>query len=175
MDRQTGRGAAHQQLLEEIFEKYRAVLYRIAFTHVKGHADAEDMVQEVFVRMLRSRPILKTEEHEKAWLIRTLINLCKDHEKAAWNRNRLPFSEVPEADREQFHLPYGEEDETLWEVLALQAKYRNPLYLFYYEDYSIKEIAEILGEQENTVKTHLRRGREELRDRLLSQKKDVKM
>ena len=152
--------------MEEIFERYKGLLYRIAFTHMKDHADAEDMVQEVFLHMMKSRPILKTKEHERAWLIRALLNLCKDHEKQAWNRKRIPLQEVPEQEKAFFHIPYVEEDETLWEVFTLPEKYRNPIYLFYYEDYSIREIAEVLGEQENTVKTHLKRGREELKKRL---------
>ena len=159
-----------RQSLEEIFEHYRAALYRIAFTHVKNHADAEDMVQEVFVRLLRSNPILKTPEHEKAWLIRTAINLCKDHEKQAWNSRRAVLGDVPPRERDSFQVPYIDEDETLWQVLALPEKYRNPLYLFYYEDYAVSEIAAVLGEQENTVKTRLRRGREALRQRISEQK-----
>ncbi|MBO5291958.1 MAG: sigma-70 family RNA polymerase sigma factor [Lachnospiraceae bacterium] len=164
--RQTMQQREKEYLLEEIFEQYRAVLYRIAFTHMKDHADAEDMVQEVFIRMMRNCPILKTEEHRKAWMIRTLLNLCKDHEKQAWNRKRIPLTEIPETEKAYFHIPVVGEDETLWRVLSLPEKYRDPLYLFYYEDYSIREISEILGEQENTVKTHLRRGREELRQKI---------
>ena len=76
------------------------------------------------------------------------------------------MQEVPEQEKAFFHIPYVGEDETLWEVFTLPEKYRNPIYLFYYEDYSIREIAEVLGEQENTVKTHLKRGREELKKRL---------
>ena len=158
--------------LETIFEKYRTLLYRIAFTHVKSHADAEDMVQEVFVRLMKNRPILKNSEHEKAWFIRTVINLCKDNEKAAWNRKRVALEEVPIRERDYFHIPAVAEDETLWEVLALPGVYRDPIYLFYYEDYSVKEFAAVLGEQENTVKTQMRRGREELRRRLSADRKE---
>ena len=65
-----------------------------------------------------------------------------------------------------FHLPYVQEDETLWQVMELPAAYRNPLYLFYYEDYSIREIAKIMGLEEGTVKTRLRRGRQMLKEKL---------
>lgn len=149
--------------LENYFREYYALCYRVAFTQVKAHADAEDMVQEVFVKLLRYHPDFVSKEHEKAWIIRTTMNLCKDWNKSKWNNVTVGIEKVPEAERPYFRVPFVEEDEILWAVLELPEKYKNCLYLFYYEDYSIREIAELLEKPENTIKTNLRRGREVLK------------
>ena len=126
-----------EQKWSYLVEEYRAMLYRIAFSNIKNRADAEDAVQEAFLRYMRDEKPIQNKEHEKAWLIRTTIHIF---------------------------LPYQvRDDQTLEAVLQLPVHYRNPIYLFYYEDYSIREIAEILNEKEGTVKTRLRRGREEVK------------
>ena len=141
-------------------------MYRVAFMQMKRHADAEDVAQEVFVRLLKYKPQFESKEHEKAWFIKTTVNLCRDILKSKWNSTTVSIEKIPEQEKSYFHLPYMKEDETLWEVFALPEKYRDCLYFFYYEDYSIKEIAQILGMPENTVKTNLKRGREALKKRL---------
>lgn len=152
--------------LEGYFQKYYSVCYRVAFTMVKNHADAEDIVQEVLMRLLLYCPEFENEEHEKAWMIRTAINLCKDLLKSKWHKATVGMESVSKTERAHFHIPDLKQDDTLWCVLELPERYRNCLYLFYYEDYSIREIAEILEEPENTVKTNLRRGREALKQKL---------
>ncbi len=152
---------------EAPFEKYKDILYRIAFSNMKSKADAEDVVQEAFCRYLKAEPAFENENHEKAWFIRVVINICYDIQKSAWFSRTVAFDEVPESEMEHFKLPFVEEDETLWHVMALPTAYRNPLYLFYYEDYSIKEIAQIMELGEGTVKTRLRRGREMVKERIL--------
>ena len=109
-------------------------------------------------------------EHEKAWIIRITMNQCKDLLKSKWKKTSVGMDSVSEAERGYYSNPYVEQDETLWAVLSLPEKYKNCLYLFYYEDYSIKEIAESLEMQENTVKTNLRRGREILKKILVQEK-----
>lgn len=147
--------------------QYRDMLYRIAFSNMKSKADAEDAVQEAFFRYLKLKPEFENDSHERAWLIRVVINICYDLQKSAWFSKTVAFDEVPEKEMEHFSLPYIEEDETLWKVMELPVRYRNSLYLFYYEDYSIKEIAQILEMEEGTVKTRLRRGRQMLKERIL--------
>lgn len=149
--------------------KYRDMLYRIAFSNMKNKADAEDAVQEAFCRYLKVRPPIQNAEHEKAWFIRVVINICRDIQKSSWFSRTVGFDEVSEKEMGNFVLPYTAEDETLWHVMELPAAYRNPLYLFYYEDYSIKEIAGILELEEGTVKTRLRRGREMIKERIQRQ------
>ena len=152
--------------LERYFKEYYSLLYRVAFTQIKSHVDTEDVVQEVFVRLLRYQPEFESEIHEKAWLIRTTVNLGKDLIKSKWHSTTVNIDSVPEEEKAYFKVPFIEEDDTLWAVLELSEKYKNCLYLFYYEDYSIKEIGKILEMPENTVKTNLRCGKKELKKML---------
>ncbi len=142
-------------------------MYRVAFMQIKGHADAEDAAQEVFVRLLKYQPHFENSDHEKAWFIRTTINICKDIVKSKWHSATVSIERIPEGEKAYFHLPYVQEDQTLWKVLELPEKYKSCLYFFYYEDYSIKEIAGILKMPENTVKTNLKRGREMLKNTIV--------
>lgn len=146
------------------------MLFRVAFAEVKSHADAEDIMQEVFIRLLQNQPEFKSTEHEKAWLIRTTLNLCRDFFKNKWRRSTTGLDAVPEQEKLYMKVPYIEQDDTLWLVLSLKERYRQPLYLFYYEDYEVKEIADILEIPVNTVKTNLKRGREELKKLLLKER-----
>lgn len=152
--------------IEEYFRKYYKVCYRVAFTLVKNHADAEDVAQDVLLRLLLYQPEFAGPEHEKAWMIRTAINLGKDLLKSKWHKTTVGMETVLEEERACLQIPHMESDDTLFVVLELPERYRNCLYLFYYEDYSIREIAGILEEPENTVKTNLRRGREALKQKL---------
>ncbi|MBO5209690.1 MAG: sigma-70 family RNA polymerase sigma factor [Lachnospiraceae bacterium] len=153
-----------RQLFETYFRAYYSLIYRIAFMQMKRHADAEDIAQEVFVRLLKHQPTFENEKHEKAWFIRTTVNICKDIIKSKWHSTTVSMDVIPEQEKSYFHLPYVKEDDTLWAVMELPEKYRDCLYFFYYEDYSIKEIAQILEMPENTVKTNLKRGREALKE-----------
>lgn len=159
-----------KEILESYFRKYHSMLFRIAFTEVKSQADAEDIMQEVFIKLLRYQPEFENAEHEKAWMIRTTLNLCKDFWKCKWNQATTGLENVPESEKVYMKVPYLEQDETLWRVLSMQENYRRVLYLFYYEDYAVKEIADILEMPVNTVKTNLRRGREELKKLLLRER-----
>ncbi len=154
------------QSLERYFQKYYRVCCRVAFTLVKNHADAEDVAQEVLLRLLVCEPEFVNEEHEKAWIIRTAINLCKDLLKSKWHKSTVRLEAAPEFERTYFQVLPAESDDTLFLTLELPERYRSCLYLFYYEDYSIREIAQILELPENTVKTNLRRGREALKRKL---------
>lgn len=145
---------------ENRFYKYKDMLYRIAFSNMKNKADAEDAVQEAFLHRMRANTVFENEEHEKAWFIRTLLHICIDIHKSAWFQKTVSIEAVPELEIKNFYIPYIEEDETLFIVMGLPVQYRMPLYLFYYEDCSIKEIAHILDMPEATVKTRLKRGRE---------------
>ena len=155
-----------QGQLEEYFRKYYQVCFRVAFMMVKNHADAEDVAQEVLLRLFLYQPEFQNAEHEKAWMVRTAINLCKDLLKSKWHTSTVGMDAVPNTGQPYFEVPFAEEDDTLQALSGLAERYRNCLYLFYYEDYSIREIAEILEEPENTVKTNLRRGREALKQKL---------
>ena len=144
---------------------YSRMLLRLAMTRLPSSADAEDVVQEVFLKLLTARPQFRDAEHEKAWLIRATLHRACDMAGPAERRN-LPL-EAAEA------VPGGELPEpspVLSAVRALPAKYSAVIHLYYYEGYSIKEISQLLRLPVPTVGTRLSRGRERLRELL---KEDV--
>ena len=159
-----------QGRLEEYFLNYYKVCYRVAFTMLKNHADAEDIAQETILRLLAYQPEFDGAEHEKAWILRTTINLCKDLLKSKWHKTTVGLKEAPQEEKAYALLWDSGDDDMLPNVLSLSERYRNSIYLFYYEDYSVREIAEILDLPENTVKTNLRRGRETLKRKLLERR-----
>ncbi len=139
-----------------LVETYSPMLLRLAAARLDSTADAEDAVQEVFLRLLTARPRFRDAEHEKAWLIRTTLHRAADARGAARNRN-VPLTDT---------LPAGppeEERGLLDAVRALPEAYGAVIHLHYYEGYSIKEIAKLLGLPAATVGTRLARGRERLR------------
>lgn len=160
MEREFARELRWNNLAAE----YQAMLYRVAFANMHNRADAEDVVQEVFLRYMKDEKPIANREHEKAWLIRTTIHICMDMLKSSWRRRTVPLTDSLQVQSREIYLPYQlKDDRALEAVLKLPVHYRNPLYLFYYEDYSIQEIAEVLHEKEGTIKTRLRRGREEVK------------
>lgn len=162
-------------------EKYEDMLFGIAYLRLANRADAEDVVQGAFYQYLRYRKLGKSfvdGDHEKAWLIRVVINACRKCRRSAWSRRRagrMPEDsaepgewgctvgvEVHRAPEEQAMLRESRE-ELLAAVMALPVKYRDVIHLFYYEDLSVKEIGRLLGRKEATVTSQLTRGRELLR------------
>lgn len=139
-------------------EKYSSMLLHLAMTRLTSSADAEDTVQEVFIRLMTKAPNFKDEEHEKAWLIRTTLNYASNLRKSSANKV-LPLDEtVPMIQPEQYDL--------LSAVRSLPDKYSAVIHLHYYEGYSLKEISKLLGLPVATVGTRLTRGREKLRQLL---------
>lgn len=147
------------EYIQSVLNKYSIMLIKIAFTYLKSTADAEDAVQEVYLSLMKRGEGFTSEEHEKAWLIRVTINKCKNHLRSAWHRLQVPLNE------DISYLP-EEDGEVLTEVLTLPEKYRTVLHLYYYDNYSIAEIAKILRRSPATVGTWLSRGRKLLKNRL---------
>lgn len=141
-------------------EKYSDMIYRICFMYLKSEADAQDISQEIFLKLLQRKDPFESDEHEKAWLIRVTINKCKDFHKNFFKRNvcSIESMEIPTEDKTEIGV--------LREVLSLPQKYRDVLYLYYFEDYPVAEIAGILQEKENTIHTRLRRAKAMLKDKL---------
>jgi RNA polymerase sigma-70 factor (ECF subfamily) len=144
-------------------ELYADTVRRICFLHLNNYSDAEDVFQETFLKhALRAAPF-ESGEHEKAWLIRVAANACKDVSKSFFRRKVFSFEEV---DSEPSYNMPDSSREVLDAVLSLPEKYRNAVYLFYYEGYSAREIAGMLGKGENTVHTWLSRAKAKLKDAL---------
>lgn len=150
--------------IKQIVNQYADMLLRIAFTHVANQYDAEDMVQSVFLKYIEKQPSFESNEHEKAWFIRVLINMCHNHFHSSW------FKKTVELD-DNIGLPVFDENEMddkaiLIAVLRLPAKYRLAIYFFYYEDYSIAQIAKACNKKESTIRSQLFRARQLLKDSL---------
>ncbi len=156
--------------LDAIVDKYADMVYRLAVSEVKNREDADDIFQEVFIRLVKYIHTLKSEEHVKAWLIRVTINCSKTHFTNYWNKNVGGFSDE-QYDRlghEDSELEKIEnEDNKIYAIVqGLPEKYRVIIHLFYYEELSIKEISTILDKKESTIKSQLFRGRELLKAKL---------
>lgn len=150
------------QNIDEIVGKYADMVYRIAVTQMKNTQDAQDIFQEVFMRLLEHLGEMESEEHLKAWLIRVTLNCSKSSLTSAWRRHTQPLEE-----QEEIPVFEKQEQSELYEYLkALPQKYRTVLYLFYYEELSVKEICDITNQKEATIKSQLSRGRAMLKDKL---------
>ena len=152
---------ASNETISRIVETYSPMLLRLACTRLDDPADAEDVVQEAFLKLLTARPLFRDSEHEKAWLIRTTLHRASDLRRSAARRN-VPLEEAAQAAASQAG------SKLLTAVRALPEPYSAVIHLYYYEGYSIKEIAKLLGVPAPTVGTRLARGRERLR-RLLKE------
>lgn len=143
-------------------EKYADMVRRVCVCHLKNQADTEDVFQNVFLKyMLHEKPFMD-EEHEKAWLLRVTINACRDVLRSFFRKNTVPLEMVKEMEAE---VP-KDHREALEAVLSLPDKYKDAIYLHYYEGYSAAEIGMILGKKENTVYSLLSRGRKVLKEKL---------
>jgi RNA polymerase sigma-70 factor (ECF subfamily) len=142
------------------YEKFRKTVYSVIFSCVRNTDDASELSQDTFMRLYTYDGVFDSDEHIKAWLIRVAINICNNHFRS---KKYLSASPIPE------DLPSDEQhelDEVIAEVMKLPEKYRIPIHLFYYEEYSVSEIAKILELPEATVKTRLKRGRDKLKKTL---------
>jgi len=139
-----------------LIDKYSSMIYRIAYQYMKNKADAEDVIQDVFLKVIEKQPSFESEEHCKAWLIRTTANRCKDKLRSLWWRKTSSLDELNHCSSE--FIP-----DELEELLLLPPKYRIVIHLYYYERYTLKEIAQILKINQNTVSTRLQRARQKLK------------
>lgn len=154
-----GAQKSKEEYMDYLLDKYSDMIYRLALARTRNKEDAEDVFQDVFYKLSKKMPEFENENHEKAWLIRVTINLSKNLFSSSWMKNTIPLEEEMKFEEEKEQAVY-------FEVLALPVKYRTAIHLFYYEGFSIKEIASILKINENTVKTRLSRAKEKLKSRL---------
>lgn len=148
-----------KQSTQELVTLYQSSLFAAAFNVCKNAQDAEDVVQDTFIQYYISNKEFDNEQHIRAWLIRVAINMAKNVNRTFWRQNKLSLEDYMES--LTFETP---EDEHLFEtVMSLPEKYRIVIHLFYYEDYAVSEIADILKLSQSNVKVRLSRGREMLR------------
>ncbi len=151
-----------EQEANRVVELYADMVRRICLLHLKNHADTEDVLQEVFLKYILHSVAFESEEHEKAWLIRVTINACKDLKKSLFRRYTVPLDVLSQEAATVMPAQLG----VLEAVLALPPKYKDTIYLHYYEGYTAREIGEMLHKKENTVYSLLSRGRELLKQKL---------
>lgn len=180
-------GDRHMEWVETLYEKYSDAVFRTAVIYLKSEQEAYDIVQEVFLKLLRHiklpRPKLRQsipphpgmfqdEAHEKAWLLRVAINCCKDQLKSSWRKKRVSWDDYKDgsgsavqkweeqsADTERKHT-------LLSAIHNLPEMYREVIYLFYYEEYTAEEIGRLIGKNPSTVRSRLQKARELLKKEL---------
>lgn len=150
---------------EAAIDRYADMVYRLALSQMKTRTDADDLFQEVFVRLVSHIGELQSWEHVKAWLIRVTINCAKKHFDLYWNKNVDYLEDETKLRGEEAYEP-PEEHPVRGAVLKLPPKYRTAVHLFYYEELSVAEIAAFTGQKEGTVKSQLHRAREMLKELL---------
>ena len=147
------------QEFSNVYNKYKTLLYRIAFTYLKNNEDVEDILQEVFLKRFCQEMKFESEEHERHWMIRVTVNMAKNHLKTFWNRNKMSIDDLLESS-EVLQWQLNEEEKELFsEIMNLPNKQRIAIYLHYFEGYSCKEIGDILNCKESAVKMRLQKGR----------------
>lgn len=156
-----------EEEINTAIEQYADTVKRICIVHLKNHADTEDIFQIVFLKYALSSAVFENTEHEKAWFIRVTINACRDLLRSFFRSRTVPLDVLADQEAPSF----ADNREVLDAVLSLPAKYRDVVYLHYYEGYTAPQIGEILGKKTNTVYTLLTRAREQLR-RLLGGDED---
>lgn len=142
-------------------KKHVDTVFRLAFNYTKSQSEADDVTQEVLIKLYRTNKEFESDEHIKHWLIRVTINECKKSFLSPWKRIE-PIEDY--ASTLSFTSP--EHSELFYAVMDLPKKYRVPIFLYYYEDYSCEEISGFLGIANATVRTQLRRGREILKTKI---------
>ena len=147
----------NERTIVQIVETYSDMLLRIAINRVRSMSEAEDIVQAVYLRLMTRQPRFKSPEHERAWLIRTAINLCLDYHKSASRRTSVPLNDDIAAAQPE------ENAEVLEAVWRLPERDRYIVYLYYYEELPVKEIASLLDEQTGTITSRLSRARKKLK------------
>lgn len=148
--------------VEILIEKYKNNIYAVAFNICKNKYDAEDVVQDTFIQYLSHKKDFQSEQHIRAWIIRVAINKAKNKNNLFFRRNSLPLEDYMET----LTFESDESYELFEAVMKLPEKYRIVIHLFYYEDYSVQEIADILKITQTNVKVRLSRGRLSLRKTL---------
>lgn len=160
---------------EELVTEHYNTLLRIAVQHTGNRAEAEDIVQETFLRVLETGKRFSDHEHAKAFLIRSAVNRCFDYLKSARRTRNIALTDAEETalPPDSGGFPSEDTQAVLEAMRQLRPEYRNVIYLYYYEEYSIKEIAAILKKSSNTVSSWLTRAKKQLREVLQDEQDDL--
>ena len=156
--------ALEEQEAQRLVETYSDLILRLSYTYLNHTQDAQDICQTVFLKLWEKAPAFVSPDHERAWIIRTTANACKDLLKSHWRKTTAPLEAAAAVP-----APQPEEGSLLAAVNLLPPKYRAVIYLHYYEGYAAKEIAALLGKTPAAVASLLHRGRRRLKTLLESE------
>ena len=149
-----------KEYIGSLVDKYGNMILRIAYTYLKNKADAEDTVQDVFLQIIDKNPIFNDETHEKSWIVRTTINMCKNKLNLFWNKNKCSIDDITGFAN---YDKYSTDSNVLKAVLSLPDKYRLVVYMYYYEGYSTPEISKMIEKSDTTIRSLLHRARNKLK------------
>lgn len=152
---------------EQVVRKYADMVTRICVMRCGNVEDAKDCFQNVFIKLYTADKDFETEEYLKAWLIQVAIHQCTDFHRQAWNRKVALEDDISKFEELGVVTDKSTQGSELFLLVKqLPEKYGNVIYLYYYEEYSISEIAKMLDSNENTIKSILKRGRDKLKEML---------
>jgi RNA polymerase sigma-70 factor (ECF subfamily) len=160
-----GTEPARAEQIESAIKNYSNMIFRIAYSNLKNYHDAEDVMQEVAVALVLGDPPIDDEKHLKNWIVTVTLNKCRDVFRRPWRGREEPIDDY-------LSLQAPETRRVMEELWQLPKNYRNIILLYYYEGYTIREIAAILGKNENTVGSGLRRARKKLKNIIEGGKQD---
>lgn len=152
-----------QQRFRQMFDRFRGTVYAAAFSCMRNQADANDILQEVFLKFYQHMDELTDESSIKSWLLTVTFNTCRTFKKSGWFSKTFFSDDLDELSYEE---DFGEESDLFVQVMRLPDKERIPLHLFYYEGCTITEISQLLKINESTLRVRIMRGRERLRSYL---------
>lgn len=172
VDHEDHSGLTRDDMLQELMTEFGQQIQQLAYTYVKEPNLAEDLTQDIFLKVYRKLHTFKQGSSLKTWLYRIAINHCKDYVKS-WHYKQvvadnaaIDQSKTKGASLEQQVISRSEQELLVQAVLLLPIKYREPVYLYYYEDLNTRTISKLTGKNENTVKTRLNRARKLIKKKL---------
>lgn len=145
--------------IADIFDRYKSVVYRCSYAYCKNSFDSNDIVQEVFLRYIKTAPAFESEEHRKAWLIRVTINCCKKMLGASFRKRTTELDETISFEQQ-------ENSDLYYVIMDLPTKYRMVIHLYYFENYTVGEIAQATKKSYGSVSTMLYRARAMIKEKL---------
>lgn len=151
-----------RQEYEQLTTLYLDSVYRVALSGCKNKSDAEDVTQNTFIKLWERQESFADLEHARKWLIRVAMNECHSHFRTPWKKKTIYLEDI----RQEPSFSMGERSELYYAVLELPPKYRQVVHLYYFEEYNVKEIAELMKLSETSVQTRLQRARQKLKETL---------
>jgi len=153
------------QNIEEIYERNYDMMYRVGFSYLKNAEDTKDIISDIILKLLQKKINFESAEHEKAWILRAVINQCKNYLKH-WRRKNESIDDYIHLESENS----VEENEMVKIIMELPERYRAVIYLHYYEGYTSKEISDILKKPQSTILSQMREARKLLKGVLENEK-----